>query len=309
MNLTPSDLRCPLCGGSRTASLDRLSGSDLNRAWLRSYGITADIGTAQIDYRRCDDCSLQFFTPPEDGDAGLYEALQKQDWYYLSDKPEYALAQRYVPAEGAVLEVGAGKAAFARLVGERRYLGLEFNDAAIERARSAGISLAKQAIQAHALQHPGLYSAVVSFQVLEHVSDPASFVAACVDALAPGGTLVLAVPDHDGLCGLAQNNILDMPPHHVSHWNERSLRFIAQRHQLELVAIERESITELHKPWARRAVIEQRMRRGVGLSARLLDRRLSARILGKLAAMLALVAAPAIDEVGGHTIVGVFRKP
>ena len=145
--------------------------------------------------------------------------------------------------------------------------------------------------------------------MLEHVADPSGFVAACVAALAPGGTLILGVPDNDGLCGLAQNNILDMPPHHVSHWSERALQFIASRHGLTTVAIERESVSDLHKPWARRAVTERRLRSLTGLSARQLDHRLSARAVGWLSGRLARWMPPSTAHVSGHTILGVYRKP
>ena len=304
---TPTQ-HCPLCGGEHTVRLDVIEGAALNDAWLRSFGIRAGIQAAEVEYRRCSDCALQYFTPPEDGDASLYETLQKQDWYYLTDKPEYALARRHLPPTGRVLEVGAGKAAFAKICGPERYLGLEFNDAAISRAAGDGIRLVKQPIQSHAVEQPEHYDAVVSFQVLEHVADPAGFVAGCVAALAPGGTMILAVPDNDGLCGMAQNNILDMPPHHVSHWNERSLRFIAARHQLTAVAIEREPVSELHQAWARRAVAERFLRRAVGLSPRQLDHRLPARAVGWVSARVAEWIRPDTSRVTGHTILGIFRK-
>jgi SAM-dependent methyltransferase len=300
---------CPLCSSTDLVALERIESASLAAAWRRSYSINAGFTAPRIEYRLCRRCGLRSFDPPQDGDAALYEALQRHDWYYMADKPEYAIALRNLPSEGAVLEVGAGRAAFASLVGKSRYLGLEFNDAAIERAQRDGVALLKQPVQAHAQAHPGRYAAVVSFQVLEHVRDPAGFVTACVEALRSGGHLILAVPDHDGLCGLAQNNLLDMPPHHVSHWNERALRHIAEVHALEVVAIEREPVAAVHHRWLQHALMERRLRRWAGLRPRLLDTRLVARVIAKVASRLARFIDPNRNApVSGHSILAAYRK-
>jgi SAM-dependent methyltransferase len=168
--------------------------------------------------------------------------------------------------------------------------------------------LLKQPIRAHAETSPGRYKAVVSFQVLEHVRDPAGFIGGCVKALAPGGAMILAVPDHDGVCGIAQNNILDMPPHHVSHWNEQSLTRVATQFQLELIRIEREPTAAYHVRWAQRSLYEQRARALFGLRPTLLDTSLLGRVTGRLCAWAADVAPPSIDTVSGHTILACYRK-
>ncbi len=306
-NITHSP--CPLCGYSEVRILERIRAEDLARAWRRSYGIEVGEGLVDCRYVSCRRCQLGFFHPMQAGGAGLYEQLQRHDWYYVDDKPEYAIAARWLPAEGEVLEVGSGKAAFAQHVGAARYRGLEFNEVAVERARAAGITLEREPIQSHADRRPGVYRAVVSFQVLEHVPDPATFVRACVRALHPDqGRLILAVPDHDGLCGTAQNNILDLPPHHATHWTERTLRELAAINDLEVLAIEREPVSTLHADWARRASIERQWRRRLGLQDRLLDMRWGARIIGRLASILAARSRGPVGQMSGHTIVGVFRK-
>ncbi|MBL8327726.1 MAG: class I SAM-dependent methyltransferase [Rubrivivax sp.] len=300
-------MACPLCRGRDIHLVEQIDGSAVSSAWIKSYGIRFESPLEDLAYLHCRGCELRFFNPAQSGGPQLYEQLQQHDWYYVDDKPEYAVAARWLPAHGEVLEVGSGKAAFARFVTPARYRGLEFNSVAIERARLAGVSLFKESIQDHSRSNAGRYSAVVSFQVLEHVEDPAGFLQACVAALQPGvGRLILAVPDHDGLCGLAQNNILDMPPHHVSHWNERSLRAVGRLFGLELLSIERESVSELHQSWARRAVIERRLRGIAGLDQRLLDTRWRARLIGRLAARRA--SGPVeIGDVTGHTIVAAYR--
>ena len=298
---------CPLCLSNDTSLIEVISGEKLTRAWFKSYGITIDLGGVDITYVSCNRCDLKFFDPPSAGAGDLYDTLQKFDWYYSTTKPEYDIAKPLLPAEGSILEVGSGKAAFAAYVGTHRYTGLEFSDSAFRRAAEAGITLLKETIEDHAVAHPGAYDGVVSFQVLEHVTDPHGFVRGCVGALKNGGTLVLAVPDHEGLCGIAQNNILDMPPHHVSHWSERSLRMLAELYDLEVVAIEREGVSSLHTSWAARAAEERKLRQRFGLGETLLDTSIVGRAISKYAGHRA-ADLPAPEDMDGHTIVAAYRK-
>ncbi|MCP3732907.1 class I SAM-dependent methyltransferase [Sphingomonas sp. MG17] len=298
---------CPLCLTNETSLVEVIHGQKLTRAWFKSYGINIDLHGEDVSYICCNRCDLKFFHPPSAGGGDLYDTLQKFDWYYTTAKPEYDIAKPLLPAEGPILEVGSGKAAFASYIGTHRYTGLEFSDAAFRRAAEAGITLLKETIEDHAAAHPAAYDGVVSFQVLEHVTDPHRFVQGCVQALKPGGTLVLAVPDHEGLCGIAQNNILDMPPHHVSHWSEQSLRMLAELYDLEVVVIERETVSSLHTAWAARAVEERKLRHRFGLGETLLDTSIVGRAISKYAGLRA-ADQPAPEDMAGHTVVASYRK-
>ncbi|MXO95862.1 methyltransferase domain-containing protein [Erythrobacter aquimaris] len=298
---------CPLCFSNEIFLIEKISGEKIDRAWSKSFGISTGIGKLIIQYNSCFRCGLRFFDPPCSGASEIYDILQKFHWYYSTSKPEYDMAKRLLPIEGRILEVGSGKGAFASCVGAERYTGLEFSDGALRRAAEGGIRLLKETVESHAASQPEDYDGVVSFQVLEHVADPRGFVQGCVEALKPGGTLVLAVPDQDGLCGIAQNNILDMPPHHVSHWSEQPLRMIAEVFDLELLAIEREAVSTIHQAWAARAVEERKLRRLFGLGDTLLDTSIIGRVLAKVAGLRAGNSAIP-EDVSGHTIMASYRK-
>lgn len=301
-------ITCPLCKSTNTKLVERISTCEINRAYLRNYGIQTEFQTDEISYLVCTNCNLGFFNPSVTGNEELYEQLQQFDWYYMSDKPEYHLAKKYLPAKGNVLEVGAGKAAFAEIVGKDRYIGLEFNDEAIIRAKSIDINLVKESVENHAIRHGEQYAAVVSFQVLEHVSNPSTFIRACIDSLQPGGNLILAVPNHDGICGLAQNSILDIPPHHVSHWSEKTMAYIAVHYNLDLLSVDFETVADFHAVWGARSIYESKLKNILGIKSKLLDTSLLAKLLGKIASIFARISPPDLSTIKGHTVLACYRK-
>ena len=298
---------CPLCGELKNELVELINGDDINKLYSKSFGIQNALKAEYIEYRQCNNCTLKFFWPMETGDEHLYEQLQTHDWYYMSDKQEYQIALSFLKSAESVLEVGSGKAAFAAIVGVNRYAGLEFNDSAIERASKVGINLIKESVEVHA-ENEKKYDAVVSFQVLEHVGSPSSFIKACVACLRPGGVLVLAVPSCDGFGGQVINNILDMPPHHVTHWSESSFSFLDKLFNVEVVAIEHERISSYHRQLAYKTQVETLMRRFLGLNYRLIDQRLISKLVSKLASIFAATFNRQSNYNKGHTVVGVFRK-
>jgi 2-polyprenyl-3-methyl-5-hydroxy-6-metoxy-1,4-benzoquinol methylase len=300
-------IRCPLCGSEIHVNQEILSPIDINELYSKSLGIENAIKTDYLSYLSCQNCGLGFFDPMETGEEDLYECLQAFDWYYMADKYEYNIAVKYLPVEGTVLEVGAGKAAFAEKVGVDRYTGLEFNDKAIERAGKSGIRLLKQPVDAHAADG-NTYDAVVSFQVLEHVSDPAGFIRGCVQCLKPGGRLILGVPAQDGFAGGSINNILDMPPHHVTHWTGETLKSLTQLFGLEILALDYEPVAKYHRSWACHIVWEVRLRRFLGWHPRLLDRSFRAKLVSKIAAFLAKIAPISVNALNGHTVIATYKR-
>lgn len=301
-------VNCPLCNSQNTSLIETINASEIVYQYVRSFGIKANLHTDKIDYFVCDECKLGFFNPMATGDETLYEQLQKFDWYYMNDKPEYTIAKKYLPDSGSVLEVGSGKAAFADVVGKSRYVGLEFNDEAIARARGEGVTLIKESIESYAIHNKQKYKAVVSFQVLEHVPNPSSFIQGCVNSLQEGGLLILAVPNHGGLCGLTQNYILDMPPHHVTHWSEETLTKLAPLFGLELVGIEFEPVADYHLAWARKTVWERRLRGYFFVKSSLLDTSFVSKIMSKIATILASVLPTPVENIKGHTVVAAYRR-
>jgi SAM-dependent methyltransferase len=82
---------------------------------------------------------------------------------------------------------------------------------------------------------------------MEHVPSVGRFVRECVQCLRPGGRLVVSVPAHDGFMGVELNNILDLPPHHITQWSDRCLAELPSMFDLRLVSLQHDDIAPYHR--------------------------------------------------------------
>jgi SAM-dependent methyltransferase len=302
------NLLCPLCKSFYISVVEKIDAHRLCCAYYNNFNIDFKFSTDIISYCKCENCKLLFFTPSVVADKCFYEKLQDNNWYYLSEKYEYNFASKYINKDHSVLEVGSGPAFFAKQISSKRYVGLEFNDKAIERAKQNNVTLIKQSVEDYARQTQEIFDVIVSFQVLEHVSEPAAFIEGCLFALRPGGKLILSVPSVEGCFGEAVNHLLDMPPHHQTRWTYDALVSIADIYDLTIKEIEYEPIAIYHQRVISRMLWEKKLRK-LTLKKRLIfDYSFSGRLLGKIANALASISSINPRKLKGHTVIAVYEK-
>ncbi len=124
---------------------------------------------------------------------------------------------------GRLLDIGCGDGAF--LLGATAegwdVLGTEMNPGL---ARAAGINLVHETIEEARAQAP--FDCITLWHSLEHMRDPRATLKAVASLLAPGGLLLVAVPDAEGLQARlfgAGWFHLDVP-RHLYHFGARSLK-------------------------------------------------------------------------------------
>ena len=153
----------------------------------------------------------------------------------------------YIKNGDIVLEVGCGKGAFSRKIETPNYTGLEFSRNAIEIASKANIKILNEFVEDHSNSNSEIYDTVCSFQVLEHVAKPNSFIESCLKCLKPGGLLIFSVPSDDSFIGSLTNNIMNIPPHHVTRWTDKTLKYVADYFGIRLIDIHHEKLADVHK--------------------------------------------------------------
>lgn len=309
-------VRCPLSGSENVTLLEKVKTKDL--VW--SYNRILKLDTteefqnmSEIGFYHCPDSDLNFFSPAATGSESFYEKLQGQEWYYLEDKEEFDYARQYITSVCHVLEVGSGRGAFARNIPAERYVGLEFSRKAIEDASPYNKQILKESIELHANGNPERYDIICAFQVLEHVADLRSFIENCLACLRPGGLLIYSVPSADSFIGIARNNPLNMPPHHLSWWTDKSLEFVAGLFKLEIVDIHHEKLSEIHKRWYATTLLLESFRNLFGLDIPILDISFKTRFLSWISSKCSFLLEKGLSDRRnlpvGHSATAVYKKP
>lgn len=227
----------------------------------------------------CDATGMRFWRPASvAGDEAFYRRLSAA-WpnYYQTHRWEYPQARAALGADKRVVEVGCGRGYFLRSLEEAGHtaVGLELNGEAIAR-KVTRFEVRQQMIDALAADEPASFDAACSFQVLEHVVDPAALMRACVRAVRPGGLLLLSTPNYDYPIHRERRDPFDMPPHHLNHFTPTVFERIAARLGLELVGVTVQPLKES------------------------LPRRLLRRVWG---------GSPAHGSQPGHTLLATLRTP
>ncbi len=219
---------CPITGAPATLVQD-LSPRLLRGLWRRAFGVEpTPLPQEPIGIWRAP-CGLVFFAPAQEGDGSFYEALYRR----LDaggrvraagrDRAEYPPAAARIRPGDAVLEVGAGAGAFARLIPGARHVGLDPNPG----AHAAVAEVRQESLADHAAAHAGAYDVACAFQVIEHVADPLGLAAGMVRCLRPGGLLMLGAPAWPSAMTAIPDFAFNAPPHHLSWWSEGAMAALA----------------------------------------------------------------------------------
>tara|TARA_R110002167_G_scaffold14301_1_gene58229 strand:- start:6294 stop:7202 length:909 start_codon:yes stop_codon:yes gene_type:complete len=300
-------MNCPLCSAARLSILDNIRSDDIVATYRKFCGVDFSyLFPTDIKYFSCLGCDLKFFYPAVTGDEVFYNELQKIEWYYLSEKNEYIFSSGYIGKFDSVLEVGCGKGAFAKYVNKEKYVGLDFSENAVLLAKKDDVCVINEDISSFSTTHPGQFDVVVSFQVLEHVSNPDIFLESMVRSLKKEGKLIVAVPSDDSFLKHVTNGVLNMPPHHVTRWSDRSLRFVANKYDLELVKIYHERLQPIHWGWYLSELVQNSI-----IKNKMIDRSIARKVVSKIGSIFSKFLLRGFGEGFlpiGHTVVVVYKK-
>lgn len=292
----------------------RVSTADLAKLYSGvGIDVSADLGDAPfLSLDRCVDCDCQYFFPMQPGSPGFYEQLLQQPWYYPSEKSEFAFAKGFIRSSDSVLEIGCGRGAFAELIDCEEYTGLEYTEASVHSARQRGLQVHQESIEAYAARAGKQHEVVCFFQVLEHVVDPGSFLRSSIECLKPGGLLILSVPNADSFLKYCVNNMLNMPPHHVTWWSEKALSGIAETFGLSIVASQKETLADEHLISYLQTLALLGLSQSYAKAPPLADFSFAYRLKIRAAMWLAKLVAPVLADRTlrpiGHSITFVYRK-
>ncbi len=224
---------CPACGGALAP-------------WRTAPA--AEPGVGAVTLARCTACRGAVTLDPVPADAhetGDYAAGTPRGARPAApllrsfDRRRLALLRRAMPPPARLLDAGAGRGRFVRVAQRAGYdaSGIEPSARGVAAGRALGVVLEPAAIE-DATVPAGSLDAVCVWHVLEHVEDPGAALRTVRRWLAPGGVVLVGVPD----LGSWQARIagprwyhLDVPRHRT-HFTDRGLRALLEATGFELEA-------------------------------------------------------------------------
>lgn len=216
---------CNLCGDTHSVPVFSIKGYHLVEC--------AGCGLAYIANQPDDAELARIYSGGEGYHAALKDPASKE-WAVIAQTARAHMAfMAKVPGKGRLLDVGCSTGQFLNLARQAGYevSGVEFSDDS-RRFATDHFGLDVEAGSIHdTLLAPASLDFVTMFDVIEHVRDPLSDMAAAYRLLKPGGWFVLSTPNIDGLFPRLSRplaNKLDYwphpePPYHLYQYSVRTL--------------------------------------------------------------------------------------
>lgn len=317
--LDPNYHNCPICKTDLEQNGARYSVDELFRLWepIRFSKETIDEHRNQSEYTvmySCPRCRLDIFLPQIIGSQKFYveaynlTGLQNGSRFtYVDSKWDFDEAIKDVKSFESIIEVGCGPGSF--LVKAKPYvrqiIGIEYNEEALQIARSKGLHVLRVDDQDESLK--GKFDGVFSFHVLEHVGDPLAFMEQICSFVKPGGKIGISVPNQDGPVKYINPCVMNMPPHHATRWTLKTFKELAQRMDLIIERVAYEPLLLENQNYYSLYWVHQR------LSGQRLTNRLARFILSKMLELflgaLAKLGHKYFTWLKGQSIYVLMSKP
>lgn len=202
-------LRCPDCGTAVTVDAEQASGATTEQTGLYEGG---------------------YYSRPSRSVDRLIEPLR-----WVADRGRLKRLGR--PRENSrVLEYGAGDGRLLEVLSRRGAIvvGVEPSTSARGRAAERGIDLFEDLDDSSIAGSS--FDLIICWHVLEHLENPGAELSRLATLLAPGGTIVLSVPNLASLqAGIGGDRWFGQDvPRHLTHFTPDGIRRIANRSDLEV---------------------------------------------------------------------------
>lgn len=210
---------------------------------LCAVGFATESGDTHLDSGitytlfHCPRCGGEFWTPFKNPGAAWYEhdvrySDRNQDPILEPNKKHVGIIDFLKDKPGKVLDVGCGVGnflAYAKAEGWET-VGIDFDaDAIVAAKKTFGLdNLTVEDLKTFKERtKPASFDLITFFDVFEHLDNHAEFIDDVKTLLTPNGVLSLSVPYRRAWRWLIP---ADLPPRHLTRWDEPSLRFFLEHH-------------------------------------------------------------------------------
>ena len=229
-----ADRQCPACGGEL-------------RAWRTVPSSEPALGPVRFALARCIACGTAVTLgelPTGLYDSGAYRPGTPRLHRWAApllrtyDAQRLRLLAPHIAPGARLLDVGAGRGRFVAAAAAAGYRasGLEPSARGVDAARALGADVRPGDVETADVE-PGSLDAITMWHVLEHLADPGAALARVAGWLAPGGVLLLGVPNLAGLqarIGAGRWYHLDVPRHRT-HFTPAGIEALLAAHGLRVL--------------------------------------------------------------------------
>lgn len=227
--------KCLLCAGPVTKVRD-WTHQDIKRTYSRIAEAPYPDTFPTIDYEilRCQNCTLLFADPALPGNDGFYEWVTTTRNYYQEHRWEWARCVEMLKdqTKRSILEIGCGTGNFLSYVSEHlsnvKITGLDTSSNSVAKARERGLCAHCLTLEQYISENPSArFNLICAYHCVEHVGNPKSLIESMQRIILPDGWIVVSVPYSPTTREVFEWECLNLPPHHMTRWNKKSLDRLA----------------------------------------------------------------------------------
>jgi 2-polyprenyl-3-methyl-5-hydroxy-6-metoxy-1,4-benzoquinol methylase len=227
-------------------------GNDQNIHWANKEG---------MKYEICPNCETIFMNPRAD-EALLGEFYKQSKNYEFWNKYIFPqtdsvrkerifkpravrtieFCKKYDIKGGTLVEIGSAFGTYCESLNELKYfsrvIAVEPTPSLAATCREKGLDVIEATIEE--LEFPEEQADVIaSFEVIEHLSNPANFIEKSIKYLKKGGLFICTCPNGMGLGTLVLKEVAGVVDHeHVNYFNPKSLGILLNRYGLETLEVQ-----------------------------------------------------------------------
>lgn len=192
---------------------------------------------------QCCDCDVQLWRPlPQNSDKEFYQ--ESEMYEFVEKRPTQWFHNQFLKnsliSSGRLLDVGFGQGEFLNAA---KNLGLELwgIDIAERNVEMAKRNYNLSNIYAQPLEEfvkrneIGKFDIITTFEILEHLPDPAEFLDLIKKILKSQGYLILSTPNLDRFGGVKED--WDFPPNHLFRWNKSTLVKLLESRNFKIIKV------------------------------------------------------------------------
>ena len=238
-------ISCPVCKSESKIIYD-LPRDYLKDNLERYFNVTIneDLNLIAYEMAACSNCTLTFAHPLVEGSGAFYSWITRQEAYYPTDRWEYHkvydILNNNKSGSLSLVDVGCGSGEFLELLKPLKNvkaIGVDPTQTSIDKCRNKGVDgycLTLEDFLKTYERYKNSFDYIVSFHCLEHIGAPLDFLDSMLQALKPGGSILISTPYSPMSFETDWFDPLNHPPHHMGRWNTSAYRKLGEKLNLDV---------------------------------------------------------------------------